>query len=44
MLDVAPQLHPSTLVGESGKQIKFQHWIDNDAHCEDCLRLEIPIL
>ena len=42
MLDVAPQLHPSTLVGESANQIKFQHWIDNDAHCEDCLRLEIP--
>jgi hypothetical protein len=42
MLDVAPQLHPSTLVGESARQIKFQHWIDNDIHCEDCLRLEIP--
>jgi hypothetical protein len=42
MLDVSPQLHPSTLVGESAKQIKFQHWIDNDIHCEDCLRLEIP--
>ena len=42
MLDVAPQLHPSTVVGESAKGTKFQHWIDNDAHCEDCLRLEIP--
>jgi hypothetical protein len=42
MLDVSPQLHPSTVVGESAKQIKFQHWIDNEIHCEDCLRLEIP--
>src|SRR5829696_8928013 len=42
MLDVSPQLHPSTVVGESAKEIKFQHWIDNDIHCEDCLRLEIP--
>jgi len=42
MLDVAPQLHPSTLVGESAKQIKFQHWMDDAIHCEDCLRLEIP--
>jgi hypothetical protein len=42
MLDVSPQLHPSTVVGESAKGIKFQHWIDNDRHCEDCLRLEIP--
>ena len=42
MLDVSPQLHPSTVVGESAKQIKFQHWIDNDIHCEDCLRLDIP--
>jgi hypothetical protein len=42
MLDVSPQLHPSILVGESAKGIKFQHWIDNDKHCEDCLRLEIP--
>jgi PKD domain len=42
MLDVSPQLHPSTLVGESAKQIKFQHWLDNDIHCEDCLRLEVP--
>ena len=36
------RLHPSTVVGESAKEIKFQHWIDNDIHCEDCLRLEIP--
>src|SRR5215211_7571061 len=42
MLDVSPQLHPSTVVGEAAKEIKFQHWIDNDIHCEDCLRLEIP--
>ena len=42
MLDVAPQLHPSTLVGESAKQIKFLHWMDDTIHCEDCLRLEIP--
>jgi hypothetical protein len=42
MLDVSPQLHPSTLVGESANQIKFQHWIDNEIHCEDCLRLDIP--
>jgi hypothetical protein len=42
MLDVSPQLHPSTVVGESAKELKFQHWIDNDIHCEDCLRLEIP--
>jgi hypothetical protein len=42
MLDVSPQLHPSTVVGQSAKQIKFQHWIDNEIHCEDCLRLEIP--
>ena len=42
MLDVSPQLHPSTLVGESAKQIKFQHWLDNEIHCEDCLRLDIP--
>src|SRR5688500_4378142 len=42
MLDVSPQLHPSTLVGESANQIKFQHWLDNEIHCEDCLRLEIP--
>jgi len=42
MLDVSPQLHPSTVVGESAKEVKFQHWIDNDIHCEDCLRLEIP--
>src|SRR5918995_4431383 len=42
MLDVSPQLHPSILVGESAKQISFQHWLDNDIHCEDCLRLDIP--
>ncbi|MDQ3884699.1 MAG: PKD domain-containing protein [Thermoproteota archaeon] len=42
MLDVSPQLHPTVLVGESAKGIKFQHWIDNDIHCEDCLRMEIP--
>jgi hypothetical protein len=42
MLDVSPQLHPSTVVGESAKGTKFQHWIDNEIHCEDCLRLEIP--
>jgi hypothetical protein len=42
MLDVSPQLHPSTVVGESAKGIKFQHWIDNENNCEDCLRLEIP--
>src|SRR5919107_4957252 len=42
MLDVSPQLHPSTVVGESAKEIRFQHWIDNEIHCEDCLRLEIP--
>src|SRR5215213_4434628 len=42
MLDVSPQLHPSTVVGQSAKEIKFQHWIDNEIHCEDCLRLEIP--
>jgi hypothetical protein len=42
MLDVSPQLHPSVLAGDAGKGIKFQHWIDNDIHCEDCLRLEIP--
>jgi hypothetical protein len=42
MLDVSPQLHPSTLVGESANQITFQHWIDNDKNCEDCLRVEIP--
>ena len=42
MLDVSPQLHPSVIVGESAKGTKFQHWIDNEIHCEDCLRLEIP--
>src|SRR5919107_487037 len=42
MLDVSPQLHPSTVVGQSAKGIKFQHWIDNDIHCVDCLGLEIP--
>src|SRR5918993_966888 len=42
MLDVSPPLHPSILVGESAKQISFQHWIDNEIHCEDCLRLDIP--
>lgn len=42
MLDVSPQLHPSVFVGESANQIKFQHWIDQDIHCEDCLRMEMP--
>jgi PKD repeat protein len=42
MLDVSPQLHPSVFVGESANQIKFQHWIDTDIHCEDCLRMETP--
>jgi hypothetical protein len=42
MLDISPRLHSSTLVGESANQINFQHWIDNEKNCEDCLRLEIP--
>ena len=42
MLDVSPQLHPSVFVGQSANQVKYQHWIDQDIHCEDCLRLEIP--
>lgn len=42
MLDVSPQLHPSVLVGEAANGIKFLHWIDQEIHCEDCLRLEIP--
>jgi hypothetical protein len=42
MLDVSPQLHPSVIVGTSANSINFQHWIDQEIHCEDCLRLEIP--
>ena len=42
MLDVSPQLHPSVIVGTSANSINFQHWIDQEIHCEDCLRLAIP--
>jgi hypothetical protein len=42
MLDVSPQLHPSVFVGQSANQIKYQHWLDQDIHCEDCLKLEMP--
>ena len=42
MLDVSPQLHPSVFVGESANQVEFQHWIDAEIHCEDCLRLDMP--
>jgi len=42
MLDVSPQLHPSVIVGTSANSINFQHWIDQEIHCEDCLRLVIP--
>jgi PKD domain len=42
MLDVSPQLHPSVFVGESANQIEFQHWLDAEIHCEDCLRLDMP--
>ena len=42
MLDVSPQLHPSVFVGESANQVEFQHWLDAEIHCEDCLRLDMP--
>src|SRR5918994_4209691 len=42
MLDVSPQLHPSVVVGEGANGIRFEHWVDPEVHCEDCLRLEIP--
>jgi hypothetical protein len=42
MLDVSPQLHPSVVAGERTNEIQFEHWIDPEVHCEDCLRLEIP--
>jgi PKD domain len=42
MLDVSPQLHPSVFVGQSANQVKYQHWLDQDIHCEDCLKLEMP--
>src|SRR5918997_5377211 len=42
MLDVSPQLHPSVFVGESANQVAFEHWIDPEIHCEDCLRLVMP--
>jgi hypothetical protein len=42
MLDVSPQLHPSVFVGQSANQVKYQHWLDQEIHCEDCLRLEVP--
>jgi hypothetical protein len=45
MLDVSPQLHPSIIVGASASTpngVNFQHWIDQDIHCEDCLRVAIP--
>jgi len=42
MLDVSPQLHPSVFVGESANQVAFEHWIDAEIHCEDCLRLVMP--
>jgi hypothetical protein len=43
MLDVSPQLHPTKIVGASSANgVNFQHWIDQELQCEDCLRLEIP--